>query len=358
MVNFPNNPHAIIEVCKETTDARTKKTNLEVLVTYDSWTMPRLFSSVDIELTTDSFSALFWKVNDFQYRLINQHTLNSTLNPLIFRAFLGFGKDLGEPLFKGILSGVERVDSTTIFKVYDKGLKLKQAKKTGYFNKKGDLEILKILAERNGLQFSPPEKPLMLEPHKAIMQDEQTDWEHALERARDSGLHIFVRQDTLFARYPAKLGTPKITLSNRGKNSPLFKDFNFEFDTPENEGVRPRFVTFRGRGKGGKRLEGKSDDSNRGRENVILKRGMSNPTKKKLSARAQAQKELDREHSFQGNLSFAWIYPHIRLDIRDTVRLTGIGNLLSTDYICNTVTYNFAAGEMSCQLDLYRDFLN
>jgi len=258
-------------------------------------------------------------------------------------------------VFKGILANVERDRSDTTFTIYDMGFKMKQIKKAGYFNKKGDLAILKILAERNGLLFSPPEKPLKLEPHRAMMQDEQNDWEHAQERAKDSGLILFVRQDTLFARYPAKLTTPKLILLNR-KDS-LLSDFNFTFRTPENEGVRPRVVKFRGRGKGGKRLEGKSDVSKDGRENVILKRAVSGKSSKsKLSKRAQAQKELDREHAFEGSVSFPFIYPNIRLDVRDTIGIENVGELFSQDYICDTVNYNLSAGQMNIDLEVYRDY--
>lgn len=302
MINIPSTPHAIIEVGLEKTDSKTKKKSFELVVIYDSWQQKNLFKEVSVELTTDMQSQVVWKIFDPNFKLINFFTQNNAVKTFVFRVFLGFGAELGEPVFKGLLANVERDLSDTVFTAYDMGFKMKQTVKAGYHNKKSDLQILKLLAERNGLLFSPPEKPLNLEPHRAMMQDEQTDWEHAQERARDAGLLLFVRQDTLFARYPAKLTTPKLLLEYRKQEG--FTDYNLTFRTPENGDVRPKIVKFRGRGKGGKRVEGKSDENESGRENIILKRDVPRISKAKLSRRAQAQKELDKEHAFEGFVKF------------------------------------------------------
>lgn len=353
---FPSNPRATIEVVRETIDKKTKKKTSESIITYDSWDAPRLFKSVEVELTTNAQSQAVWKIFDPKLRVINFFTTNNAVETFVFRVYLGFGYDLGEPVFKGILANVERDQSDTTFTIFDMGFKMKQFKKAGYHNKKNDLDILKLLAERNELLFSPPDKPKKLEPYRAVTQDEQTDWEHALERARESGLVLFVRQDTLFARYPAQLAKPKLILQNR--KADLFSDFEFVFRTPENQNVRPRIVKFRGRGKGGKRLEGKSSVNDKGTEPISIKRDIAGRvSKSKLSARAQAQKDLEREHAFEGRVTLPFIYPDVRLDVRDTVGIENIGNLFSQPYLCDTVKYTFGAGRMELSLDLYRDFV-
>ena len=61
-----------------------------------------------------------------------------------------------------------------------------------------------------------------------MTQDEQTDWEHAMERARDAGLEIWVRQDTFFCDYPPKPTNPVLTLKNKDDFN-LKNDFDFFF---------------------------------------------------------------------------------------------------------------------------------
>ncbi len=163
------------------------------------------------------------------------------------KVYLGYGADLGQPIFKGLLAHVNRGASSSTFVAFDMGFKMKLVKKAGYKNKKDDLVILGELAKRNGLKFEGTEKPLKLAPHQTMMQDEQTDWEHALERAREAGMVVFVRQDTLFAKYPAKTGTPVMTLENK-KDFVLTGNWDFTYRTPESQDSRPKSVKIRGQG--------------------------------------------------------------------------------------------------------------
>lgn len=345
MIDLPNNPHAIVEIDRPG----------QGLAVYDSWDNPELFQSVNIELPTNESAEARWTFFDPKFALLDSFSGKDAIPMATVRVFLGYGQKLGEPIFKGLLAQIERDESATTFISFDMGFKMKLIKKAGYKNKKDDLAILKDLAQRNGLKFEGPEKPLKLEPHRAMMQDEQTDWEHCLERARDAGLVVFVRQDTLFAKYPAKVGKPVLTLQNK-KDFVIQRGWEFIYRTPEHQDGRPRRVKIRGRGNAGKRAEGESDKSNRGHENVILKRdGSGKATKSKLSKRAQAQKELDREHAFEGHIETAFPLNGERLDVRNTVRIENIGKLFSGDYICNTVSYDFAPGRLGLNLDLHRD---
>lgn len=349
MNELQSNPHAIIEV------ERPGFADGQSLVIYDSFQHPELFQQVSVELVTNETSEARWKFFDPNFRLIDAYASPSGVQQATIRVYLGYGQELGEPIFKGLLAQVEREASATTFIAFDMGFKMKLVKKASYKNKKNDLSILRELAKRNTLNFEGPEKPLNLEPHQVMMQDEQTDWEQAMERARAAGLVLFVRQDTLFAKYPAKVGMPILTLQNK-KDFILQSGWDFIYRTPENQDGRPRRVKVRGRGKGGKRIEGQSDVSNRGRESIILKRDLSGKTNKsKLSRRAQAQKELEREHSFEGQIEIVFPPEGERLDARNTVELQHVGKLFSGKYICDGVSYQFEPGKLSVNLDLYRD---
>jgi len=222
------------------------------------------------------------------------------------------------------------------------------------YHKGTDLEIIRKLVERNELQFHQPANPLKLEPHKAMAQDGQTDWEHASEIAHDAGLVLWVRGDTVFADYPAKVGTPKVTLAYK-KDFELLRDFDLAFKVPENVAGRPKGIEVRGRGRGGKRLSGKSDENKRGHEEVKLKRDLSQHTQKRATLRAQAQKELDREHAFTLSIRAIKSKRFALVDVRDTVAVHEVGRLFSGDYIADRVSHDFSPGRMTTGFELYRD---
>lgn len=338
--NLPTNPHATVVI-----DG----------VIYDSWEAKQLIKSVSVELVTNQTSEARFEVFDPKFRVINSFSGASGIPMSDVSVYLGYGQNLGEPVFIGLLAQVERGESATTFIAFDRGFKMKLIKKAAYQNKKDDLAIVKALAERNGLKFEGPGEKLNLEPHRAMMQDEQTDWEHAMERARDAGLVLFVRQNTLFAKKPAKPTAPVLVLENHD-DFVLQRDWDFTYRTPENQDGRPRIIKRRARGKAGKRIEGNSDDTSRGRENVVLKRDIpGKATKSKLSKRAQAQKDLEKEHAFQGRLQTVFPPNGERLDVRNTVKINGIGKLFSGDYICDGVNYTYQPGKLGLNLDLYRD---
>lgn len=348
MNHLPHDPHAIIEISNEGSDGVGN-------VTWDSWEDERLFETVDVELVTNETSQAEWSFFDPDFKVIDAFAGASPVPMSTVRVFLGYGQDLGEPIFKGLLGQVRREEGNTIFTAFDMGFKMKLIKKAGYANKKDDLDILKSLAARNGLKFEGPDNPLKFEKYESMMQDEKTDWEHAMERARDAGLVLFVRHDTLFAKYPAKVGTPVMTLRNR-EDFELKPDYEFTHRTPENQDGRPRIVTRRARGKGGRRLQGESDTSARGHETVVLKKDVpGKATKSKLTKRAQAQKELEREHAFEGRVTTAFPIDKHRLDVRSTIGIEGMGMLFSGSYIADAVAYQFAAGKLDLDMELYRD---
>lgn len=332
------NPHAIVEI-----DG----------FQWDSWKHPGLFSRVGVELTTGDASEATWEAIDENFRILDKYSQPSGVAMASMRVWLGLGLELGEPVFKGLLARVQRGESRTTLVAYDMGFKMRLVKKTEYHNKADDIAIIRKLALRNGLKFEGPANPLKLEPHQAMPQDEQTDWEHAAERAREAGLVLFVRGDTLFAKYPAKVGVPKLTLRNR-KDFQLLRDFDLTFRVPENRDGKPKKVTVRGRGRGGKRLIGESDESSRGNEPLRIKHDLSRHTKQHATRRAQAQKELDREHAFNLYVRTVSSLPDTRVDVRDTLQILEVGRLFSGAYLADKVAHELSPGRLTSSYELHR----
>ncbi|HEY8203879.1 MAG TPA: hypothetical protein VIF81_04050, partial [Pyrinomonadaceae bacterium] len=124
---------------------------------------------------------------------------------------------------------------------------------------------------------------------------------------------------------------------------------------PENKEGRPRGVEVRGRGRGGKRLKGSSDRSQRGHDVLHIKKDLATHSKQRATARAQAQRELDREHAFELSIATLPDASDTRVDVRETLRLREAGKLFSGDYIVNKVGYEFGPGKLSRTFELYRD---
>jgi len=337
-----SNPHAIVEI-----DG----------VQWDSRRHPSLFQKVGVELATGEASMATWTCVDERFAVIDRYAGIATgAGSLpVLRVWLGYGDDVGEPVFKGLLARVERGQTTTTFRAYDMSYRMRLIEK-GEYHQGGDLEIIQRLVERNGLKFQGPEKPLKLEKHKANTQDHITDWQYVAEMAHDAGLVLWTRGDTVFAGYPAKVNTfPKVILSR--DQVFILNDFDLQFKVPENRHGRPKGIEVRGRGRGGKRLSGKSDQALRGRAVIRAKKDLAMHTQARATARAQAQKELDREHAF--DVTISTLFPptlEFRADVRDTVRLQQFGKLFSGDYLVDKMTHDLdAQGHFATRYQLYRD---
>jgi hypothetical protein len=350
-MTVPRDPHAIIEI------ERSGMADGQSLVTYDTWETKRLIKQVTVELVTNQSSEARVTFFDPNFRVID--AFSDVTAKTVVKIYLGFGQSLGEPVFKGVLAQLERGEAETTMIIFDMAFVMKLEKRAGYKNKKDDVAIMKGLVERNKtpagmpLKFDGPGK-LDLEPHNAMMQDQLSDWDWLMERAQDAGLLVYVRQDTVFARKPAKTGTVAMTLKNR-KDFTLLSGWDLTYRTPENLDGRPKVVTHRRRGRNGKFLKGRSDEATRGREDTVIKRDMQRPTGKKLSKRAQAQKDLDKEYAFEGRIENIMPTDGTRLDVRNTIKLEGVGKLLGGKYVCRSVRYRFAPGGMSMDLEIYRD---
>ena len=156
-----DSPHAIIQVGSER---------------FDSWVDKSLFAGLEVELTTDEASQAVWEVFDPTFQFLDRWTAGDGITMLGARVWIGYGADLGEPVFKGLLARVERSSATSAFRFFDMGFKMRQVKKTEYHKGLDDVGIIKKLAQRNGLQFSGPTPAIKLDVHKSLLQDAQTDW--------------------------------------------------------------------------------------------------------------------------------------------------------------------------------------
>lgn len=362
-MTIPGNPHAIVTI------DRPGFADGQSSVRWDSWETQRLIERIDVELVTDSSSKATISVFDSNYRVID--AFSDPTSSTIVHVYLGYGPDLGQPVFKGILGEINRTAKGTRFTCFDMAFVMKLEKRAGYRNKKDDLAIIRDLVtgkdeqgkKKYNLAFDAPQNPKTLE-HNAMMQAEQTDWEHMMERAQDAGLHIFVRHDTVFARYPNDFTSTPVMTIRPSEDKTVLEGWEFRYDTPIDRDAKAKVVVHRARGKGGKRIEGQSGVSTNAKGvQLVLKRDMANPSKSKLTKRAQAQKDLEREDTFKGDIETLFPVSGRRPDVLDTVRIEGIGKLLSAGgsdkpkngYIVGGVNYHFAPGELTMALDLYRD---
>ncbi|MBX6772799.1 MAG: hypothetical protein IRY83_13795 [Chloroflexi bacterium] len=327
-------PHAVIEIDGER---------------FDSFTNRALFEHVEVDLTTGQASEAIWRVFDPEFAWLDRWINSAGLRVLPVRIWLG--ADRLHEVFQGLLARVEHGRGATTFRFYDMSFRMRLEQKTRYHKNVNDLEIIGQLARENGLGFDGVS--IRLERHRSIMQDGRTDWDFALERATDAGLVLFTRGQTLYAREAAKTGTPVLTLRYRD-DFVMTHDFDLQYRVPENQEGRPGAVETRTRGRGGRRLSGRTA-RDRGTGQVEIKRDVAVKSRRAADARAEARKALEREHAFQASVVLLSSYDGPRPDVRDTVELANVGKLFSGRWLVDRVTHAFGPGRLDTRLELYRD---
>jgi hypothetical protein len=334
------NPHSIVVVSGDV---------------YDSWEDKQLFKEVSVELVTNQACEARFKVFDPKFRFLDRYSDGDGAPPLPMLFFMGFGQDLGPPVFKGMLHRVERGDTDSALLAYDMGWKMRQERKGEYHEGIDDLEIIRRLATRNGLKFEgPDEVDPPLEIHVSMPQDSKNDWEHSWERAREAGFDIYVRQDTLFCKNPAKFTAPILRLRYR-EDFILLHDFDLTYKLPENDRGRPKLVEYRGRREGGKRLTGVSKTHPRGTVPKQMTEDLAMHTRKWAKRRAHAHKEHQREPSWNCTIQSVPQLPGLRPDVRDTIELENVGELFSGPYLCDKVRHEHTGSAFKTDYTLYRD---
>jgi phage protein D len=336
---IPFSPHAIVRVGESS---------------FDSWNDKDWFKSVEVTLSTGQSSEAAWRFHDPDGKLLERWIVGDGVAALEASLSLGFAAELGKPIFEGLLASAEWSEEETTLRFYDRGYLMRQIKQTEYHRGLDDIGIIAKLAGQHKLQFEGPSPAIKLDKHKSVIQDAQTDWEHAEERAQDAGLVLFVRGSTLYAKEAARVGAPVVSVTY-GEDFHLLGGASFRYRAPENQEGRPAKVEVRGRGRGGRRLSGNSDIHARGTERVEIKRDLAIKTKRHANRRAQAQKDLQREHAFTGTITLIPQFKRTCPDIRDTLEILQIGKLFSGLYIAESVNHSFAPGELETSIDVYRD---
>jgi phage protein D len=323
---------------------------------FDSWVDKQLTKRVSVELATDMASEASFTCFDPRFRILDSFTSGDGVPLLPMQFYMGFGQDLGPPVFEGYLQRVEHGDSDSTFIARDAGIKMRRELKSEYHQNMHDLAIIKKLATRNGLAFEGPDQAPQLEIHPSMPQDWRNDWEHTMERARASSFVIFVRHNTLYCKEPAKITEPILTLRFRKEFWPLW-GHSLTYKLPENQQGRPKIAIVHARGRGGKRLEGKSKEHPRGH---IMRKGAARDkaehTKLYADRRAHAHKELQREPAFRLHVLSIPPLPGLRPDVRNTIQLENLGKLFSGPYLCDKVKHEHdGGGKFDTEYDLYRD---
>jgi hypothetical protein len=336
---IPFSPHCVIEIGGQL---------------LDSWRDAQYMLGADITLSTGSASMAEWSVFDPDNKYLSSWIEGDGLQRLEMKIWLGFTSDLGKPVFEGVLASTEWETDRSTFRCYDYGYWMRQEQRAEYHKNLTDIEIIGKLAQRNGLNFVRPVPDIKLDKHPSIIQSGQSDWEFAQERAQDAGLVLYVRGKTLYASEAAKSGTPVVSLIH-GKDYELLAGTSFRYVTPENVAGRNSVIEVRGRGRGGKRLAGQSDKSERGTKRLAVGRDLAIKTKRSANRRAQAIKDLQREHAYTGSITLLPDFTGVRPDIRDTVEILNVGKMFSGRYIVDEVQHIFGPGQLETQIELYRD---
>jgi hypothetical protein len=322
---------------------------------YDTWRDKQITKKVEVELATDMASEATFTCFDPRFKILDRYSTANGVPQLVVKVYMGFGEDLGPPVFKGLLAAVERDDTDTTFTVYDMGLKMRDELKAEYHMNLDDLQIIEKLARRHELEFIGPDERPDLEKHPSMIQDSKNDWEHSMERGRSSGFNIFVRQDTLFCKEPANITEPILTLKYR-KDFVVEHGFSMRYKLPENQQGRPKIAHRRGRRRGGRRLTGTSKTHKRGTVHTEIRHDIAEHTKKYANRRAHAHKEKQREPSFNCTIKSVPPLPGLRPDVRNTIELLNMGILFSGPYLCDKVKHEHTGSSFTTEYNLYRDY--
>ncbi len=351
------NPRAQVLIGKETLNLKDKhrpKIEKGASTLFDSFTNKSLFMGVSVELTTDKLSQAEVTFADEDFALLDSFTRDDGVRPLAASVYLGYGEQMGEPVFDGLLAAVEHQNAATTLCFYDRSLRMKLEEKTEY-HKGLDTDVMRKLVERNGLKFELVSKTVKGLPLKADMQQAETDWDYLMGLTKDAGLVVWVRGNTLFAARPARVGEPVLTLPERSQIKLTGEQLRYEM--PENAGS-PASVEVRYRGKGGRRGSGFSIKKGRGRKKIILRDSITELSKTEAQRRAQAIYDLESEPAFTCQVSTLFIPSTRNVMARDTVFLVNRGELFSGLYLVDAVHYDFGPGNLTVDFDLVRDALS
>lgn len=319
--------------------------------TFNSWKGENLISA-EVNLTTDKSGEGVIEPFDPNFNIIDG-IFNNGLKAVSAAFYFGWEMDLGQPYFTGILARTEWNDNITTLRFHDRSIKMKQGRKTRYHKKKSDYQILKDIAAEHDLKFEVKSSFPESEKFDSLMQT-STDWEFAKKIASESGLNLYVKNNTLYAVEAGKTKPDEIvSILKYESDYGVLRGFGLSYKLPENPKTRPKAVEVRGRGKHGKRLTGKIITNQRGRTDVHYRDSRRHSTSS-LHRKAKGKLGKKREYAFNHNLKTLPSFRRI-INLRDTVKLTGIGAFYSGNYIVTEISYLFSSGSLICELTVGTD---
>lgn len=320
---------------------------------FDSWRGTDLIAS-SVELTSDKTGEGCVELYDPAFKIIDEF-LGGGAKPIQAKFWFNWKKDVGNALFVGRLARVEWSDQVTTLRFHDFSSKMKQQKKTRYFKKKSDLQILKKLAEDNDLKFSAKGNVADGQPLDSLMQSGITDWQLALKIGERAGLRLYVRGDTLYAVEAAKTGAVSNGTLILEKDFTLLRGFNLSYKMPENKKGRAKQTEVRARAKDGKRLVGKNDTGGvAGTDDLIVREDLPKPTVALLNRRASGKSNRRREYAFEHHLVTLPTFNQI-VELRNTLTLGGMGKFFSGNYIVTDIRYSFRPGQLTSEMTVGSD---
>jgi hypothetical protein len=352
-----SNPRARILIGEETLSADKRRPQIEegAFTAFDSFTNKSFFAGLTVELTTGKASQAEFTVVDEDYSFIDAYTRSDGVMPCAAYVYLGYGEEFGEPVFEGLLAAVEHNDVLSTFCFYDRSLRMKLIEKSEY-HKELDVDVMRKLVERNGLNFVLADKSIKGLPLKAKKQEEQTDRDLLMSLTQEAGLVVWVRGNTLYLARPARVGEPVLTLDRRDVLA--LKGESLRYEMPENVDGSPASIEVRVRGRGGRRQSGHSVKRARGRKIIAHHSLRSSAPASEAGRRAQAIQDIESEPSFSCKVKTLF-HPATRLvGVRQTVWLENRGSLFSGLYLVDGVHLDFSPGSLTIDFDLVRDALS
>lgn len=268
--------------------------------------------------------------------------------------------NLGLPIFTGLLARTEWSERVTTLRFHDRSLKMKQQTKTRYFRKKSDIQILKQLAADNGLKFEITSQIGESQPFDSLVQTGKTDWQFALKIAKESGLALYVKGDTLYAVTAGTIKpngeTPPPIILNAEKDFELLRGFGLSYKLPKNPKARPQKITVKGRKKDGKLLKGvvNTNTDDEGTTDLIVRQDLPRQTVSIAERKGKGVINKRREYAFEHHLKTLPSFQK-RLALRDVVTLAGMGKFYSGEYIVTDIRYEFSAGILVCEMTVGSD---
>lgn len=316
---------------------------------FDSYEGENLISA-NVNLTTDRSGEGVVELYDPKFAVIDNF-LAGGVKSLISNFYFSWSKNVGKPFFLGNLARAEWNEQITTLRFHDNSTKMKQEKKNRYHKKKTDLQILKELAKRNGLEFVVKSCLPESQPFESLMQSGKTDWDFALKIAAQSGLLLYVGDNTLFAveAGTSKLEKPAATLEFE-KDFTLLRGFGLSYKLPKNPKGRINKVTVRTRGKDGKALVVTAGDGEGGISDLINK-DLPSVSVARATQAAKARIGKRKEYAFEHNIKTLPSF-QTRINLRDTITLAGMGAFYSGDYFVTEISYLFEAGKLTCEMNV------